>query len=652
MAATELTLPEDVPWKRMGVSEDMIFQEGELSNPDKWRSSIAVFYHEPTVLPPEYCNRKITYLKVACTITNYQWDGEAEPAAEDVSVLDQLYGDYRDFYAFQWFADDVTTSFPCYGALLQLIVLPSAKSVAKVDFPYVTAFQPRKREMYEAVTEAGEVASQSSNRVNILKGSTGTNTNEDYNLDLGGGGSGWGAPLGIGSQSTNASQQVGTIERTQNQNQNVTTTDASREKRESFGFQTSINQLYTLLQGYHLGTNRVIAFMQPRPHIQDTKFTFLRGLRRLEGIQEFFFIIDRPATIPGLCVQVSLETAHTAAYRAYVPKLIPWHELYTPENLNKTGDALGIDRTDPKYRDITDLQDAWNNAPLQSRAIANDYIDTHQPLVDNSIYPLLQVLSYLPNIGLEPVALIFEEYESDEGSFVVIGRRLAACVTPEPTKTDKGAPVDTEKSDDKYVSTYEKYSVVFESRYSAAPVTSANSSRSAFSGVDTSLRLNAIADDVNQRLWSSLASVNRFPYGKLSFQETEFVMGKMAQLLRLLGTAGIEDKQLEDVEVLKELADKGLGKTIGAKAVLDLGRLSTAMVRQELGLNDREARKVRASALVAGLKALDPKTLDPKKLPPQVKPVNRILEALHFEFPKDTLTRLERSAGARRRGLD
>jgi hypothetical protein len=77
MALTEMSLPIDIPWKRMGVSKDMIDQKsGDLTFPKKWRSSIAVFYHEPTELPPDYCNRKITYLKIVCTITNYQFDGK------------------------------------------------------------------------------------------------------------------------------------------------------------------------------------------------------------------------------------------------------------------------------------------------------------------------------------------------------------------------------------------------------------------------------------------------------------------------------------------------------------------------------------------------------------------------------------------------
>ena len=91
---------------------------------------------------------------------------------------------------------------------------------------------------------------------------------------------------------------------------------------------TLISQLYSLLQGYHVGTNRVVFFMQPRPHIQDMKFTFVHGPRRLEGIQEFFLVVNRPKSISGLCVEAALETAHLDEQRNYRPRLISVHELY------------------------------------------------------------------------------------------------------------------------------------------------------------------------------------------------------------------------------------------------------------------------------------------------------------------------------------
>src|SRR5215203_3684455 len=160
---TEMSLPIDIPWKRIGVSKDMIDPAaGDLNFPEKWRSSISVFYHEPPEVPPEYCDRKITYLKIVCTITNYQLSGD------DVTILDELRKRYGEFYAWKNFQSNVTQSYPCYGALLQVGVFPNPGGRnALHDYPYITAFQPRKREMYEAVTESGEVGSQSATKINI-----------------------------------------------------------------------------------------------------------------------------------------------------------------------------------------------------------------------------------------------------------------------------------------------------------------------------------------------------------------------------------------------------------------------------------------------------------------------------------------------------
>jgi hypothetical protein len=64
----------------MGVSKDMIDDKPDPDFLKRWRSSIAAFYDEPTENPPEYCDRKITSLKIVCTITNYQLAQEERSA--------------------------------------------------------------------------------------------------------------------------------------------------------------------------------------------------------------------------------------------------------------------------------------------------------------------------------------------------------------------------------------------------------------------------------------------------------------------------------------------------------------------------------------------------------------------------------------------
>jgi hypothetical protein len=252
MGYSELAIPTDIPWKRLAVSSDMLDSKyGDLYFPRKWDTSIAAFYHEPIETDPAYCNRRITYLKILCTITNFQL------ASQDVTILDKLRERYLSSRPFRDFELNATRAYPCHGALLQIGVYPNPhENVELHDFPYVASMQPRKRELYEVATQSGEVASQSANKLNVMKGGTTTGTTEDYDLDLGGGGGGHSGIFGLWSeQHTGEQKQVGTIQRSQTQNQNVATSDASRDRRESYSFSTSINQLHTLLQSYHLGTN-------------------------------------------------------------------------------------------------------------------------------------------------------------------------------------------------------------------------------------------------------------------------------------------------------------------------------------------------------------------------------------------------------------
>ena len=632
MAYTEMSLPIDIPWKRMGVSEDMIDPKADdLKFPEKWQSSIAVFYHEPAELPPEYCNRKITYLKIVATITNYQ-------LGEDITILDQLQKQYGDFYACKTFGNKVGKSYPCYGALLQVAVFPSpAEGVALHDFPYISAFQPVKREMYEMVSESGEITSGSSNKVNVSKGTTNTDTTETYDLDLGGGG-------GFFGLWSHGQEQKGTVERVQKQKQDITTTDASREKRESHSYSTSINQLYSLLQGYHLGTNRAIFFMQPRPHVQDLKFTFIRGPRRLEGIQEFFLIVDRPASVPGFCVEVALETAHVHLERAYFPRLIPYSDLFIPGNLEKTSYALGIDVND--YPNHAWLVYIWNKYNPWVRHLAHEaatqqagYLPPRiaQAIKDGEMpecewFSLCEVTGKLPDIGTEEVRLIFEEYESDKGYIFVVGRRLSSCVTP---VIDVEFSIDLERSDKTHISTYpEPSSIVYWKRYLGPLFNSKLPTR-----ITEGASLNTLVQDLNETLWSSIRAADRKPYGEISFFETDFILEELSQLIRLLMKGGIQDQALSETDSLRPFVERGLGQTSGAQQISDLGTLPTDMIARDLNVTTAQARKIRREILVSALSELDEKTIDPEA--PRENP---ILERFTMEFPKDKLRKLDRSS--------
>ena len=110
-----------------------------------------------------------------------------------------------------------------------------------------------------------------------------------------------------------------------------THTETSRDLRETQGTKTEISQLYTLLSSYHLGTNRAVFFMLPRPHtMQPTdRRTFVRGLRIIEGIQDFFLIVAKKKGISsGLCIDVLLDTGHFPEKVTYEPQQVEYEEDY------------------------------------------------------------------------------------------------------------------------------------------------------------------------------------------------------------------------------------------------------------------------------------------------------------------------------------
>jgi hypothetical protein len=87
-------------------------------------------------------------------------------------------------------------------------------------------------------------------------------------------------------------------------------TDTSREDRETKSFTTTFSQMYQLFNGYHLGTNRALFVIAPRPRTVSSDFDLIRGERKLEGIQDMFLVVYVPKQLSGICLQASLDTGH------------------------------------------------------------------------------------------------------------------------------------------------------------------------------------------------------------------------------------------------------------------------------------------------------------------------------------------------------
>jgi hypothetical protein len=299
----------------MAFSRDMVDTNfGDSTFGPKWRSSLAVYYY---LVPEEdtadvYPNSRIVYLKFTCSITGYNPSetlANARQVAEDSGALDDLQRSAWEVISGSgWSAK----YWPCLGAIMQLAVYPGGgDNVGPDDYPYILDFEPKKREMFEAVTEGSEYLSGSSAKTEITKGSTNVN-----GLEIEGGGGFSFAGFSAGGSVAHTSTDT-----TINQN----TTDTSREARETLSRTTQSSQMYQLFNGYHLGSNRALFVIAPRPHTvsgqEQTEFNLIDGARKLEGIQEVFVVVHMPKTLVGFCVQAGLDTGHQ------VTTLVPYQAL-------------------------------------------------------------------------------------------------------------------------------------------------------------------------------------------------------------------------------------------------------------------------------------------------------------------------------------
>lgn len=306
MSINGFNMPTEIPWERICVTKDMLDQGVcDEDMPGKWRSSIAVFKYVPEDEYQTYPNREISYLKLAVTICGFQsrdkeiegridWSGVSNTIIKDVEKLLNSY-------------------YPCTGAIIQLTVAPKKgrgqANVNPEDYPYIMDFQPKKRELYEMATDTKEHSSRSLESLNLRKASGTTQSLEILDVDMGGSA---GGSFFFGALQAQASyqEQRGTKRISSEEESIARSVDQARERRETQSHTTQLSQLYHLFDSYHLGTNRGVFFIQPRPHTLEEPSGFVRGPRPVEGIQEIFIVVNRPKDGPDYCVSVRLDTAH------------------------------------------------------------------------------------------------------------------------------------------------------------------------------------------------------------------------------------------------------------------------------------------------------------------------------------------------------
>jgi len=187
MAMASFSVPIDIPWRRIAFSPDMMDPVAcDRTHPLRWRSSVTVFEYEPPADDQGIDGVVITYLKVSCSVTGYQ------PQRDEIHIRGR--SDHRSCHAqrigrSEWAAAEnvgrtslvlpglelerVAAYYPCYGAMLEVVVAPpNPDDIPFKDYPYFADFDPKKREMYELVTDTGEIMSRSLDDVNVRKGQT------------------------------------------------------------------------------------------------------------------------------------------------------------------------------------------------------------------------------------------------------------------------------------------------------------------------------------------------------------------------------------------------------------------------------------------------------------------------------------------------
>jgi hypothetical protein len=302
MMSTELGYPTDIRWERVGVSTDMMTTIGiDKSRPPRWQSSIAVFRYVPTAEYQTYPGRRIVYFKVTCTITGYQPQSEEVRAAVDWKGL--------SLREVQDYEHSLSEPLPCHGAVIQVSVLPP-KIVPLDEYPYFLDFQPKQRVLYEQVTDGSDRSSRSVESLNVSKGAGSTHSLEvlDVNPGMSMATRTLLAPVTGADPSQagpGATRQMGTAEAN-----TVRTIEGSQESRETLSHTTQLSQMYTLFQAYHLGTNRALFFMSPRPHAQEEASGFFQTPRRLDGVQEIFLVVSQDDEQDLPCLTAQLDTSH------------------------------------------------------------------------------------------------------------------------------------------------------------------------------------------------------------------------------------------------------------------------------------------------------------------------------------------------------
>ena len=606
MTLNVLALPVDIPWKRLCVSSDM--NDGALCDarvPPRWRSSIAIFSYEPPEEDQTFPDMLVSYLKVTCSITGYQVGREVQ--------LDKLSGSYwQKKRVYDNYAEQVGRYYPCKGALLQVAVGRSAEGggihvgdLRRDEGPYFADFEPKKRELYELVTDTGETMSRSLESTQVRKGTTTADAHEvadslDQTLEYDSAGAGKANPQTSGA-SWKATVALGNRSRdlTQSEISDLRTSDQAREARETYSHTTQLTQMYHQLNSYHVGTNRAMFFLLPRPHVVQSPNTFVNGPRELEGVQEFFLVVMRPKGMSDYCVEAYLETAHIAHEPVMGPREtrdVNWKFLKLKADVEDRDDWWDTDDDSYEHTEQdTDTYPAptgwvisgydevvmrtgeashsvsWDASHLTVSAKATaKYVDDFG---DNKLYPASIEIDYV--IHLSSVEQI--EVDGRDVLFMT-GRGLCCCPDDHP-----------------YLTALMADSVTFEKQVELSTKLTAQRLRRSDDVSMPILEANRVRDQIGAELMASLNSPARYGRGQVGLPEARFVGASVAGALARDDHP--DNQPVADIPGIDRDVAHRLARQMPRLRRSHLLRAPIQVLTKRFGLTEAEAVAVRRAAV-------------------------------------------------------
>lgn len=593
-----MSLPVDIPWKRLATSSDMIdLTFGDSIYPPKWLTSLTIFYYEPPEEEQLYPDRTVTYLKVSCSIASLLI---VDPADPPLGIDPKYLRDNRGYYEFQNKMRSLSQPCPCYGALLQVAVFPgtSAGPVDLEDYPIIMDFEPKKREMYESGVQNQLFMSSSRSSLSVKKSNKTVESQEtSTSLSMSASASDQGMGGGFGLNTTN---KFGTSYETVD----TMSTDFSREKREDYSYTTNLTHMYHLLTSYHVGTNRAMFALQPRPRITDEEFVFFGGPLKLDGIQEFFLIIERPRAVNNLCVEATLETANVHSSNTYTAKIIPITMRTQPDYINKTAKDLNLKGTqvDAHAEELIyggGNYHGWNNIDSITRdnilfAMKNKFsLMEVNAIRKGEGLDLFFVKDWYTIQGLKDLmGSEFQDFSENLeviyvygvafGEVAVLGRTTAGCLRP-----------------DDVIMIHPKHNkpwLIGESSVSMPH----NMLDLTVTKLQQAIAANCFSQDIADMMMESVSARDRLPYGEAGIQDARFVQNIMIEALSCLPDDDPYNVAIEEIQGIETELRAQLAEKYGVQRRMDALRIDMTELRTEFGLSDLQARRLRSQLIGEG----------------------------------------------------